>query len=44
MRRWYGAPVAVDAEAGRRALAAALAVSAAIAEAKALAVANGLVG
>jgi predicted dehydrogenase len=39
-----GAPVAVDAEAGRRALAAALAVSAAIAEAKAVAVANGLVG
>ena len=39
-----GAPVAVDAEAGRRALAAALAVSNAIAEAKALAVASGLVG
>jgi predicted dehydrogenase len=39
-----GAPVAVDAEAGRRALAAALAVSDAIAKAKALAVASGLVG
>jgi predicted dehydrogenase len=39
-----GASVAVDAEAGRRALAAALAVSNAIAEAKALAVASGLVG
>ncbi len=38
-----GAPVAVDAEAGRRALAAALAVSAAIDEARALAVASGLV-
>jgi predicted dehydrogenase len=39
-----GAPVAVDAEAGRRALAAALAVSSAIAEARALAEASGLVG
>jgi predicted dehydrogenase len=39
-----GAPVAVDAEAGRRALAAALAVSAAIAESRALAEASGLVG
>lgn len=38
-----GAPVAVDAEAGRRALAAALAVSSAIAEARALAEASGLV-
>jgi predicted dehydrogenase len=39
-----GAPVAVDAEAGQRALAAALAVSAAIAESRALAEASGLVG
>jgi predicted dehydrogenase len=39
-----GAPVAVDAEAGKRALAAALAVSAAIAESRALAEASGLVG
>jgi predicted dehydrogenase len=39
-----GAPIAVDAEAGRRALAAALAVSSAIAESRALAEASGLVG
>ena len=39
-----GAPVVVDAEAGKRALAAALAVSAAIAESRALAEASGLVG
>ncbi len=39
-----GAPVAVDAEAGKRALAAALAVSSAIAESRALAEASGLVG
>jgi predicted dehydrogenase len=39
-----GAPVAVDAEAGKRALAAAIAVSAAIAESRALAEASGLVG
>jgi predicted dehydrogenase len=39
-----GAPIAVDAEAGRRALAAALAVSTAIAESRALAEASGLVG
>jgi predicted dehydrogenase len=39
-----GAPVAVDAEAGRRALAAALAVSTAIAQSRALAEASGLVG
>ena len=39
-----GAPVAVDAEAGKRALAAALAVSKAIAESRALAEASGLVG
>jgi predicted dehydrogenase len=39
-----GAPVAVDAEAGKRALAAALAVSQAIAESRALAEASGLVG
>jgi predicted dehydrogenase len=39
-----GAKVAVDAEAGRRALAAALAVSAAIAQSRALAEASGLVG
>jgi predicted dehydrogenase len=39
-----GAPVAVDAEAGRRALAAALAVSTAIADARKLAEASGLVG
>jgi predicted dehydrogenase len=39
-----GAPVMVDAEAGRRALAAALAVSGAIAESRALAEASGLVG
>jgi predicted dehydrogenase len=38
-----GAPVAVDAEAGRRALAAALAVAQAIAESRALAEASGLV-
>jgi predicted dehydrogenase len=38
-----GAPVAVDAEAGRRALAAAIAVSSAIAESRALAEASGLV-
>ncbi len=38
-----GAPVAVDAEAGKRALAAALAVSQAIAESRALAEASGLV-
>jgi len=38
-----GAPVAVDAEAGRRALAAALAVSEAIAQSRAVAVASGLV-
>ncbi len=38
-----GAPVAVDAEAGARALAAALAVSSAIAKARALAEASGLV-
>jgi predicted dehydrogenase len=38
-----GAPVAVDAEAGKRALAAAIAVSAAIAESRALAEASGLV-
>jgi predicted dehydrogenase len=38
-----GAPVAVDAEAGRRALAAAIAVSTAIAESRALAEASGLV-
>jgi len=38
-----GAPVAVDAEAGKRALAAALAVTAAIAESRALAEASGLV-
>jgi predicted dehydrogenase len=39
-----GAPVMVDAEAGRRALAAALAVSSAIEAARALAEASGLVG
>ncbi len=39
-----GAAVVVDAEAGRRALAAALAVSTAIAESRALAEASGLVG
>jgi predicted dehydrogenase len=39
-----GAKVLVDAEAGRRALAAALAVSDAIAQSRALAVASGLVG
>jgi len=39
-----GAKVVVDAQAGRRALAAALAVSSAIAEARALAEASGLVG
>jgi predicted dehydrogenase len=39
-----GRPVAVDAEAGRRALAAALAVSTAIAQSRALAEASGLVG
>jgi len=39
-----GAPIAVDAEAGKRALAAALAVSTAIAESRALAEASGLVG
>jgi predicted dehydrogenase len=39
-----GAPIAVDAEAGRRALAAALAVSTAIVESRALAEASGLVG
>jgi predicted dehydrogenase len=39
-----GAPVAVDAEAGKRALAAAIAVSTAIAESRALAEASGLVG
>jgi predicted dehydrogenase len=38
-----GAPVAVDAEAGKRALAAAIAVSSAIAESRALAEASGLV-
>jgi predicted dehydrogenase len=38
-----GAPVVVDAEAGRRALEAALAVSAAIAESRAMAEASGLV-
>jgi predicted dehydrogenase len=38
-----GAPVLVDAEAGRRALAAALAVSAAIAQSRAVAEASGLV-
>ncbi len=38
-----GAPVAVDAEAGKRALSAALAVSQAIAESRALAEASGLV-
>jgi predicted dehydrogenase len=38
-----GAPVLVDAEAGRRALEAALAVSAAIAESRAMAEASGLV-
>jgi predicted dehydrogenase len=38
------APIVVDAEAGRRALAAALAVSTAIAESRALAEASGLVG
>jgi len=38
-----GAPVAVDAEAGKRALAAALAVSEAIAQSRAVAVASGLV-
>jgi predicted dehydrogenase len=39
-----GAPVLVDAEAGRRALAAALAVTDAIAQSRALAVRSGLVG
>lgn len=39
-----GAPVVVDAEAGRRALAAALAVTDAIAKSRALAEASGLVG
>jgi predicted dehydrogenase len=39
-----GAPVLVDAEAGRRALAAAIAVSTAIATSRALAEASGLVG
>jgi predicted dehydrogenase len=38
------APVAVDAEAGKRALAAAIAVSTAITESRALAEASGLVG
>ncbi len=39
-----GAPVVVDAQAGQRALAAALAVSTAIAESRALAESSGLVG
>jgi predicted dehydrogenase len=39
-----GAPVVVDAQAGRRALAAAIAVSSAIAQARARAEASGLVG